>query len=586
MPPNNDPLHKALAAVQRAFLGVGLFSLFINLAALIVPLYMMQVYDRVLTSQSRETLLMLTGLALVLLIIVSFVEIARSRVLVRIGTALDESLSAPLFDAAVERAASDESAGSQPLRDLEALRTFMTGPGVLALFDAPWAPIYLAIIWLFHPLLGAIATLGAVVIIAIAVISEIAVRAPLKEAGASTRWSHELVDIFARNAHAIRVMGMLGHLEKLWQSHRRDGVAWQALASDRLGVLQAIAKCVRLVLQVAVLGVGAWLVLEQASTAGVMIAASIIMGRALAPAEAALGQWRGFLNARTAHQRLRAVLEQGTTAVDRMALPAPVGRLEVDNVGLRLAPGAPPVLSGVTFSIEPGEMLGLIGPTGAGKSSLARLLVGVTTPTLGNVRLDGVDIATWPKHELGPHLGYLPQEIELLGGTVAQNICRFGEIDARAAVQAAKLAGSHDMILRLSDGYETMIENGGANLAGGQRQRLGLARAFFGTARLIVLDEPNANLDADGEAALCNTLAVLKKSGRTIVVITHKPSLLRSADKLLVLGDGRVQLFGPPEKVIAEMARNASQRPAEGGVVSTIPRQPGASSVKIQKANA
>ena len=585
MPPNNDPLHKALSAVQSAFLGVGLFSLFINLAALIVPLYMMQVYDRVLTSQSRETLLMLTGLALVLLIIVSFVEIARSRVLVRIGTKLDENLSAPLFDSAVDRAVSDGSARSQPLRDLETLRTFMTGPGILALFDAPWAPIYLAIIWLFHPLLGAIATFGALAILAIAIISEVAVRAPLKEAGASTRWSHELVDIFARNAHAIRVMGMLGHLEKLWQSHRRDGVAWQALASDRLGMLQAVAKCVRLLLQVAVLGVGAWLVLEQASTAGVMIAASIIMGRALAPAEAALGQWRGFLNARTAHQRLRAALEQGTIAADRMTLPAPAGRLEVDNVGLRLAPGAPPVLSGVAFSIEPGEMLGLIGPTGAGKSSLARLLVGVTTPSLGSVRLDGVDIATWPKHELGPHLGYLPQEIELLGGTVAQNICRFGDVDARAVVEAARLAGAHDMILRLPNGYETVIEDGGTNLAGGQRHRLGLARAFFGSARLIVLDEPNANLDAEGEAALCSALAVLKKSGRTIVVITHKPSLLRSADKLLVLGEGRVQLFGSPEKVIAEMARSAGQRPTDG-TVSSIARQPAPSSPRIHKANA
>lgn len=559
--PRQNALARALTAVRGAFLVVGIFSLFVNLAALIVPLYMMQIYDRVLTSQSRETLVALTGLAIALLVIVTFVEIARSRVLVRIGAELDETLGGRLFGNAVEdQAARQQDGASQPLRDLDTLRTFMTGAGILALFDAPWTPVYLAIIYLFHPWLGVVATVGALLILCLAIASEVAVRSPLREAGSSTRWSNELIEIFARSSHAIRVMGMLGPLEALWQSHRRDGVAWQALASDRLGILQAMAKSVRLGLQVAILGVGAWLVMDGATTAGIMIAASIVMGRALAPVEAALGHWRSFVNARSAYRRLNVALEHDRPLDERMSLPVPKGRLDLDNVGLRLAGDAPPILSGVTFALEAGETLGIIGPSGAGKSSLARLLVGISAPTLGNVRLDGADVASWPKEELGPYLGYLPQEIELLGGTVAQNICRFGETNASAIADAAILVGAHEMILRLPQGYETVIEVGGRNLSGGQLQRLGLARAFFGDPRLVVLDEPNANLDNSGEAALRRALATLKQRKRTVIVITHKPLLLGTTDKLVVLNDGRVQLFGPSGSVLEELAAHAGAK--------------------------
>ena len=581
-----NPLRRALGAVRGAFLVVGLFSLFINLAALIVPLYMMQIYDRVLTSRSGETLMALTALALALLVVVVFVEIARSRLLVRIGADLDETLGAPLFGTAVEeRAAGRQAAASQPLRDLENLRTFMTGSGILALFDAPWTPIYLAIIYLLHPLLGLIATLGALLILTLAVVSEVAVRNPLRAAGSSSRWSNELIEIFARSSHSIRVMGMLGRLEALWQSHRRDGVAWQAIASDRLGILQAMAKCVRLALQVAILGVGAWLVIVGATTGGAMIAASIIMGRALAPVEAALGQWRGFVNARTSYERLLAVLEGSEPVGERMSLPTPAGRLELDNVGLRFGDGAPPVLSGVTFTIEVGETLGLIGPSGAGKSSLARLLVGISTPTLGSVRLDGAEVSQWPQEELGPSLGYLPQEIELLGGTVAQNICRFGTAQGSAIVEAAKLVGAHDMILRLPQGYETVIEDGGRNISGGQRQRLGLARAVFGDPRLVVLDEPNANLDVDGEGTLRSALVILKRRGRTVIVITHKPLLLGATDKLMVLREGRVRLFGGSASVMAELAAQASDSRAAGKNTSHQ-RRPSPSATEIGNAKA
>lgn len=580
--PGKNPLKRALGDVRSAFIVVGLFSLFINLAALIVPLYMMQIYDRVLTSHSGETLMALTALALALLMVVALVEVARSRLLVRIGADLDETLGAPLFGTAIEeRASGHQTASSQPLRDLENLRSFMTGTGILALFDAPWTPIYLAIIYLLHPALGFIATLGALVILILAVASEVAVRSPLRAAGSSTRWSNELIEIFARNSHSIRVMGMLGRLEALWQSHRRDGVAWQAIASDRLGILQAVAKCVRLALQVAILGVGAWLVINGATTGGVMIAASIIMGRALAPVEAALGQWRGFVSAREAYQRLLAVLERSEPAGERMQLPAPAGRLELDNVGLRFGEGGPPALSAVALTLGVGETLGIVGPSGAGKSSLARLLVGISTPTLGSVRLDGVEVSQWPQVELGPFLGYLPQEIELVGGTVAQNICRFGVAQGPAIVEAAKLVGAHDMILRLPQGYETLVQDGGRNISGGQRQRLGLARAVFGDPRLVVLDEPNANLDADGEARLRSALGILKRRGRTVIVITHKPLLLGATDKLLVLREGRVHLFGSSASVMAELVANAGVGQRAVGKNAPLSRRPTPSATEI-----
>ena len=568
--------------MSGAFLVVGLFSLFINLAALIVPLYMMQVYDRVLTSQSRETLVALTVLALSLLLIVTFVEIARSRLLVRIGAKLDDALATHLFDATVQqRNGAPDAAASQPLRDLETLRTFLTGSGILALFDAPWTPIYLAIIFLFHPLLGLIATFGGVVIFAIAVASEMAVRAPLREAGSSTRWSNDLIDLFARSSRSIKVMGMLGRLQSLWSSHHREGVAWQAVASDRLGVLQAIAKSVRLALQMAILGVGAWLVLDGATTAGAMLAGSIIMGRALAPVEAALGQWRGFVNARAAHRRLIIALEGADLVAEkRMSLPPPLGKLDVVNVGLRHAEEGAPVLSGITFALKSGDALAVVGPSGAGKSSLARLLVGLEPPTVGSVRLDGVEIASWPKEELGPHIGYLPQEIELLGGTLTQNISRFGENCAAAVVDAARLVGAHEMILRLPNGYDTLIEEGGRNLSGGQRQRIGLARAVFGDPRVGVLDEPDANLDMDSEKALRAAIATLRDRGRTVIVITHKPILLAEASKMLVLRDGRIRIFGSSEEVMAEMAARA------GSNVSSLARRAPASPMEGTDANA
>ncbi len=560
-------LERALGSVRGAFLTVGLFSLFINLMMLVAPIYMLQVYDRVLTSQSRDTLLALTGLAVLLIMLSGFVEVARSRLLVRIGADLDAQLRGPLFASAFAARHAGNGA-SQPLRDLDHLRSFLTGAGIIALFDAPWAPIYLAVIFMFHPVLGMVALSGAIVILLLAIAAEVAVRRPLEAAGRCSLLSSGFIDTMARNREAVRVMGMLGDLERRWTSGHDAAVGWQAVASDRIGIIQALAKSVRMVLQIAILGVGAWLVLDHAMSAGVMVAASIIMGRALAPVEASIAHWRGFVDARQSQRRLEGLLGDVDGAGERTRLPSPEGRLAVQQAGLQLAGCDEPVLQGVSFDLAPGEVLGLIGPSGAGKSSLARLVVGAAAPTIGSVRLDGAEISDWPDEEVGPFIGYLPQEVELLDGTVAQNICRFGELDSEKVVGAARLAGAHDLILAMPDGYETAIGEGGRRLSGGQRQRIGLARAVYAPARLIVLDEPNANLDSAGETALRNAIAALKVAGRTVVIITHKPSLLAEADKMLVLRDGRMDAFGARDEVLAAMHRSVPGSAAVAGVAA------------------
>lgn len=560
--PSQNRLAHALRAARGAFGLAAMFSLFINLSMLVVPLYMMQIYDRVLTSQSLDTLILLTVLALGLLAVSMLVEIARSRVLVRIGTELDTSLSSSLFRSCLElRARGDDVSASQPLRDLESVRTFLTGPGVLALFDAPWSPLYLGLIFLLHPVLGGVALAGALVILFLALMSEAAVRAPLREAGVTGRWSNNLIESFARDGDTMRVLGMTETLRGRWQSYHDAGLAWQALASDRLAVLQATAKTVRFALQVAVLCTGAYLVLQHQLSAGVMVAASIIMARALAPIEAAIGQWRNFVNARAAHRRLRESMDTPQPDGDRVTLPSPRGRIEVEGVSMKPAGCLAPILFNVSFALQPGELLGIIGPSGAGKSTLARMLVGAQAPTTGTVRLDSANIADWPKDELGAYLGYLPQEVELLPGAIGQNICRFGEPDSRKIVAAAKLAGVHELILRLREGYETQVGEAGRLLSGGQRQRIGLARALYGDVRVIVLDEPNSNLDARGEEAVRRLLATLRARRLTGVLVAHRASLVASVDKLLVLNEGRVEMFGPRHEVLAAIAKKAAPQP-------------------------
>jgi PrtD family type I secretion system ABC transporter len=412
---------------------------------------------------------------------------------------------------------------------------------------------------MLHPLLGVIAVIGAVTIVVLTLASEFAVRSPLAEAGRATRDSNDFTDVLGRNAEVVHAMGMLGVLQTKWGRFHDHGVAWQAIASDRMAILQAIAKLVRMCLQIGMLGAGAWLALEHQVSAGSMIAASIITGRALAPVEMLIGQWRALVNARQAARRLRPslrLMEEDKT--ERTRLPPPSGVLVAQQIGIRLDEDADPILTNVSFAIEQGHVLGIIGPSGAGKSTLVRLLVGLHEPNFGVVRLDGADISQWPREYLGSYIGYLPQDVELMAGTVAANISRFGTQDSSKIVEAAKFVGAHDMILKLPEGYETSIGDCGRMLSGGQRQRLALARAVYGDTRLIVLDEPNANLDAEGESFLLSTILRLKQRKQSVIIVTHQPSLLGIVDQLLVLRSGRVEFSGPRDGVLAEIRRKAA----------------------------
>ena len=553
-----SPVRDALRISRGGFLAVGAFSFAINALMLTVPLYMLQVYDRVLTSGSMDTLIALTVLAVGLLVCHAMLEFVRSRILVRVGNRLDNALGGTLFAAVLRsRLASGDQSVTQSFRDMETVRGFLTSNGLTAFFDSPWTPAFLLLIFAFHPLLGAIALFGAVLLFSLAVIGELVSRGPMRKAGALSVASHRFAETSLRNAEVIEAMGMQDTLLQRWQMRHDEALAQQALANDRAGLLTAIAKFVRPVLQIAMLGVGAYLAVIQEITPGVMIAASIILGRALAPVEAAIGAWRGFVAARGAYHRVEQLLEEVGESEATLPLPRPSGRLSVEGVVAVPPGGKKPVLQNVSFQVAAGQILGVVGPSAAGKSSLARLIVGVWKPVAGHVRIDSADVWKWDKRELGQHMGYLPQDVELFDGTVAENIARFREPDAQAVVAAAKKAGVHELILRLPEGYDTRIGDGGSALSGGQRQRIGLARALYGDPALVVLDEPNASLDSEGEDALRKAIRSLGEQGCTVVFIAHHARVLNVCDLLLVMRDGRVDSFGPREEVMMRLARPA-----------------------------
>jgi PrtD family type I secretion system ABC transporter len=550
----SNELRETIYAARYIFIAIAFFSFVLNLLMLVAPFYMLQVYDRVLTSQSKDTLYLLTLLAVGLLAISAMLELVRSRILVRLGARLDQYVTHDLFAALIEdRIATQKSAGSQPIRDLETLRNFLTGPGLLAFFDAPWVPLFLGLVFLFHPVLGIVACIGAGLLFGLAVLSEFFTRDPWKRASAEGVQAHRFADASLRNADVIWALGMLGDLRRRWQEKHMAALAASGMATDRLNTFSAIAKFVRPLLQIAMLGFGAYLVLDQAISAGVMIASSIVMGRALAPVEASIAHWRSFISARSSYERLNKLLAEYDVNRERMPLPVPQGRVAAEAMTL-VPPGAhKPALINVTFQLQPGELLGVVGPSAAGKSSLARAMMGIWTPKMGHVRLDGADISDWDRKDLGKHLGYLPQDVELFDGTVADNIARFEVPKPDAVNQAAMIANAHEMILRLPEGYDTQIGEGGCVLSGGQRQRIGLARAIYRLPCFIVLDEPNANLDAEGEVALRMTLRKLKELRKTVMIISHKRSTLADTDKLLVLDGGRIKTFGPRAEVIEQL---------------------------------
>ena len=572
-PGSRQEVRSALRACSGGFAMTGLFSLFINLLMLASPLYMMQIYDRVLASYSEETLVALSVLVVGLLLVMGVLELIRSRILVRIGGRIERRLDSRVFESLVSRSIrGTDSNDDQPLRDLRSLREFLSGPGPFAFFDSPWVPIYIGVIYLLHPVLALVAAIGALFLFIIAILNDVWTRRSLGEAGQRFSESGVMASAGQRNAEAIRAMGMLSGLRRRWLMRQRDGLRHQSRASDRAGLLTATSKTSRLILQAAILGAGAALVIQGDITPGAMIAASIILGRALAPVEQAVGQWRGFNGARAAYARLARLFDDYPQAERRMSLPRAQTSLEVEQVHAGPPDARRPTVSALNFTMQAGEALAVIGPSASGKSSLARLLVGVWHPQRGHVRLDGVALEHWDPEALGPQIGYLPQDVELFEGTVAENIARLDEdADPEAVVAAAKLAGCHEMILNLPDGYNTAIGESGSKLSGGQRQRLGLARAVFGEPFLVVLDEPNASLDVDGDRALADAIQEMKRRGQIVVVMAHRPSALQAADKLLVLLSGRQRAFGSKAEVLAATTQAVATSKADN--VATLPRR-------------
>ncbi|MBN9486083.1 MAG: type I secretion system permease/ATPase [Alphaproteobacteria bacterium] len=565
--PNNPPeLARLVRSCAPYFVTAGLFSLAVNILYLAGPLYMLQVYDRVVSSGSEVTLLMLTFALLAAYLALAALDAVRARVLTKASIRLDRAMAPRIMTAIINRPMLAGGARSQLLRDFDNLRQFMTGAGIHALFDLPWTPIYVAVAFLLHWTLGAFAFGCCVLLVLMALLNELMVRAPLAEANTAAALSYGFTETSLRNAEVVRAMGMTEALLQRWARDRNHMLERQVAASDRAATLQSVIRFLRLSMQSLILGLGAYLVIERDATAGSMFAASLLLGRALQPVEQIVGSWRNFVTTRGALRRLNVLFTASPTRTPDLSLPRPIGRLSVEAVTALATGNATPLLHTVSFNLEPGEALGVIGPSGAGKSTLARHLVGVMAPTAGTVRLDGADVAQWSHGTLGQHVGYLPQDIELFSGSVASNISRFQAGDDAAILQAAEMAGVHDLVLRLGQGYDTPIGEGGAMLSGGLRQRLALARAVYGNPSLVVLDEPSSNLDAEGDMALANCILELKRRGTTVVLVSHRPATLGVVDKLLVLKDGAALMFGSRTEILAQLARAQTRAAEPAGV--------------------
>lgn len=554
---------RAVLVHKKAFWAVALFSFVINFLYLTPSIYMMQIYDRVITSRNELTLITLSVLCVGLYVIMSGLEFVRSQVLIRVGNAIDEVMSKRVFIATFESnlRASQGNPGAA-LSDLNSIRQFVTGNGLFAFLDAPWMPIYLVVIFLLHPLFGYFALGGAILLILLAYVNERVTKEPLKLANNNAMAASSFANSNLRNSEVIEAMGMLRPLISKWYQYQSRMLEQQTLASNNGSIISSSTKTIRLIIQSGTLGVGAYLVILGQITPGVMMAANILTGRALAPIELLIGSWKGFDAARSAYERLLSLLNALPIRDVGMSLPPPKGDLIFEGVYATPPGGKTTVIKGLNLKINSGDVLGIIGPSASGKSTLARLMVGVWGSQVGKVRLDGADIYQWNKDELGIHIGYLPQDIELFNGSVAENIGRFGDIDSQKVVLAAERAGVHQMILQLPKGYDTMIGEAGGVLSGGQRQRIGIARALYGEPSLIVLDEPNSNLDEIGEAALVNSLKIMKEMGKTIVVITHRMNVLQAVDKLLIMKDGVAIGFGPRDEVLRSL-KEANQQNLE-----------------------
>lgn len=560
-PLNRNELQEALRICKGSFITAGVFSMFINLLMLVPPFYMLQTYDRVISSGNKVTLLMLTLIMVFLMATMGGLDWVRSRVLVRASSKMDTMLADKMFNTSHKQAlySSGTVTDAQPIKDLEGLRTFMTGNGFFAFFDAPWLPFYIAIMFMFHFWFGVVAIIAAIALVIIALLNE-KVTAPLfAEASKEQSIAQHVASTNLRNAEVIESMGMLDNIRNLWREKAQGALYWQSLASDKASGFTSFSKVFRLVTQSLTLGLGALLVLNQELSPGAMIAGSILLGRALGPIDLLIGSWKPFVAARSQYVRLNALLDKIPADTQKMTLPTPKGAIALEQVVLGPPGAKTPILKGVNFTVDPGDIVGVIGPSASGKSTLARGILGIWPAMNGVVRLDGADIKHYNREEIGPYVGYLPQDIELFAGTVSDNIARFGSVDSQKVVAAAMAAGVHELIQRLPNGYDTQIGLGGNALSGGQRQRIALARALYDSPAVVVLDEPNSNLDDAGELALTSAIAGLKERGCTTIIITHRPNILNAVDKILVMREGTVAGYGPKDKVLEAM--KAGQKP-------------------------
>ena len=551
----------------RNMTSVAVFSLFINLLMLTVPIYLFQVSDRVLTSRSLDTLLMLTTIALGFLGVLSLLDVARRTLLGRVATQFETLLAGPVLASTVNAATNSQATGAGLLRSLQQVRGFISGAVMLMLFDAPMAPLYFAAVFFIHPDLGMISLGSGVLLMLIAMFNQWGTKKPLAQGGQHSAKADAKADALVRNSQVITAMGMLNEVVQQWGRDQSRALSFQISAQDRNFYISGLSKFARLVTQIAMLGWGAHLALQGRLTGGMMIAASIIAGRALAPIEGMIEGWRSLLQARSAYARILSVVEAIQKEPARLLLPKPKGRLSIDKLLYMVAGSKQPVLNGVAFELAPGESLAIVGPSGSGKSTLAKILVGCLTPTAGQVRLDGTELRNWDRRQFGEFTGYLPQEVELFPGSIKSNITRMREdLPDSFVFEATAMTDVHEVISHFPQGYETIIDGSGAPLSGGQRQRIALARAFLADPRLVVLDEPNANLDSAGEEALADTLKRAKEKGITVVVVTQRPSLLQCVDKVLVLRNGRVEAFGPPAEVLHRIVRaRAAENQDAGG---------------------
>jgi len=562
MHPAKSELAQAIHYCSHSFQSTAVFSLFINLLMLLPAIYMMQVYDRVLSSSSTSTLIMLTLLAVFLFGVLGALEWIRSQILIRVSARFDLLLNDRLYHVLFRQALQSGGKSSvQPLSDLLVLRQFLTGNGLFAFFDAPWMPVYIGLLFLFHSSFGVVAIFSAILLILLAIWNERATHDELEQANKVSVENSNITARNLRNAEVVHALGMVSNLLARWQTKQQQLILLQAVASEKAGLIAALSKTYRLTIQSLVLGLGAWLAIDKQISPGVMIGGSILLGRALAPIDLMIASWKQFLSARTAYDRLNTLLGQFPVEPERMPLPKPNGALRAEQAVV-VPPGSKTaVIKGINFSIQPGTFVALIGASASGKSSLARAMLGIWPTGNGVMRLDGADVSQYDRELIGQHIGYLPQDIELFDGTIAENIARFGAVDSNKVVEAAQLAGVHEMILHLPQGYDTEIGGSGGMLSAGQRQRVGLARALYGEPVLVILDEPNSNLDDAGEQALARALAQLKQRGATIIVITHRVGILNLVDRIMVLNEGVLLLDGPRDEVLAKLNQRPTQQP-------------------------